>query len=91
MQVKSKTYTAEPIGRSTLYIPELAYRDIICVKREGLDYDIITSGAPGNRQVKYINSSGGFNFNTTFMGGYATSVGAVGLSPLEKIYIIWKE
>lgn len=41
----------------------LAHVDMICVKVEGLEYDIIYSGTPLNRQALYRRSTGAILFD----------------------------
>jgi hypothetical protein len=54
-------------GSYSIVISELAFipaADIIKIKREGFQYDLITSGTPVNRQVLYTAKSGKLTFDT---------------------------
>lgn len=53
---------------------ELAYVDIITVKVEGVTFDIIRSGLPGNRQVLSQTTGGGL-FNPTGVLYFDISLG----------------
>jgi hypothetical protein len=56
-----------------------AGHDVIEVDREGLQYDIITTGTPGNRQAKYTGGSTiTFDPSNPFLAG-------------ETIFVIWVE
>ena len=90
MGVRSQTYDAPP-GEFKITIPELAYRKIISVKREGLGYDIVTE-TPGNRQVQYVPGSGRFIFLNDFSKTISPrpTPGPI-LWINEKIFIIWQE
>lgn len=90
MQVKSAYYSGT-VGINYIYIPELAYRKIISVKREGLGYDIVTE-TPGNRQVQYVPGSGRFIFLNDFSKTISPrpTPGPI-LWINEKIFIIWQE
>lgn len=90
MGVRSQTYDAPP-GEFKLTIPELAYRKIISVKREGLGYDIVT-GTPGSRQVQYNDWLGRFIFINSF-NSVVTSTPWLPVDSIipEKIFIIWQE
>lgn len=92
MEVRSRSYRTVA-GQYTLYVPTLAFRELVSVKRGGIGHDIITTGTPGNRQVLYTASDGGFAFNTAFvaMPGDEPDAGAVTDLVSEKIFIIWKE
>lgn len=53
-------------GDTVLSAPELAFVTPLKVKRQGLVYDIIFSGTPGNRQVLYNAGAGTFTFEIPF-------------------------
>lgn len=71
-------------------MPELAFRKIVSVKREGRGFNIRTDETLESRDVKYLASSGGFQFLNDFIytvidrGAYDEIVS-------EKIFIIWEE
>ena len=91
MAVRSRTYNTTN-GAFSLIAPELAYRKIVSVKREGMGYNIVDT-APGNLQVQYLQT-GEFVFDTAFTGSYQeiVSAGPVMLFFVtEKIFIIWEE
>lgn len=88
MAVRSEVYNTVP-GQSVLNVPGLAFRQIVSVKRQGLGYDIITSGSVGNRQVLY-GVAGSFEFMNPFIGSADTSSGIVVITS-EKIHVIWHE
>lgn len=67
-------------GLSEIVISELAYlpvRDLIKVKREGIGYDIISSGTPTNRQVLYEAHTGKLTFDTPH-------------PPSAKVYVLYQ-
>ncbi len=89
MRVKSQSYTTIS-GNYILYVPDLAFRKIISVKRNGLEFNIIQSGTQLNRDVMYLPGSGGFEFLNPFIStGTASESGPLPLG--EKIFIIWDE
>ena len=90
MGVRSQTYDAPP-GEFKLTIPELAYRKIISVKREGTGYDIVT-GTPGSRHVQYNDWLGRFIFINSF-NSVVTGTPWLPVDSIipEKIFIIWQE
>jgi len=90
MGVRSQTYDAPP-GEFKLTIPELAYRKIISVKREGTGYDIVT-GTPGSRQVQYNDWLGRFIFINSFNSiSVSPPWSPIDIVTFEKIFIIWEE
>lgn len=90
MGVRSQTYDAPP-GEFKLTIPELAYRKIISVKREGTGYDIVT-GTPGSRQVQYNDWLGRFIFVNSFNSiSVSPPWSPIDIVTFEKIFIIWEE
>ena len=90
MGVRSQTYDAPP-GEFKLTIPELAYRKIISVKREGTGYDIVT-GTPGSRQVQYNDWLGRFIFINSFNSiSVSPPWSPIDIVTFEKIFIIWQE
>lgn len=89
MGVRSQTYNTVK-DSFILTVPELAFRDIKSVKREGLGFDIVRTGTPANRQVLYTASGGLFTFENAFTGvviDHGTWDEIVG----EKVFIIWNE
>lgn len=88
MAVRARTYIG-PTGEFKLLIPELAYRKIVSVKREGIGYDIVT-GTPVGRQVQYNDWLGRFVFVNAFTGPDGSVDPAEPVLP-EKIHIIWRE
>lgn len=90
MAVRSQTYEGQP-GEFKLTIPELAYRKIISVKREGTGYDIVT-GTPGSRQVQYNDWLGRFIFINSFNSiSVSPPWSPIDIVTFEKIFIIWQE
>jgi hypothetical protein len=87
MAVRSSSYFG-PSGSTFVTISDLAFRKIVSVKREGIGYNKITSGTPGNRDVLYDASSGTFIFLVPFAGSIIVDPA---ISELEKIHIIWGE
>jgi hypothetical protein len=68
-------------GQTTVTSGTLAYlstKHIIKVKREGIGYDIIASGVPGNRQVLHTPSTGTLTFDTPH-------------SPGAKVYVLYQD
>jgi len=98
MQVSSHIYGTVP-GNSSITIATLAFRKILSVKREGIGYNIITDGTPGNREVLYNSSDGSFTFETPFNGQLSGGNGINGMGGFifltivnqEKIFIMWDE
>jgi hypothetical protein len=88
MAVRSAYYNG-PNGRTAVIVPELAYRSIVSVKREGLGYNIV-DGTPGNREAQYVAADGKFIFENPFTST-VVDMGAYDLRINEKIFIIWKE
>jgi len=87
MALKSNVYNA-PNGLNALSVPGLAYRRIVKVERNGVDFDIVES-TPGNRQVWY-QPAGLFIFEQVFESVLDSS-GASDVYTDEKIYIKWEE
>ena len=87
MALKSNVYTA-PNGLNALSVPGLAYRRIVKVERNGVDFDIVES-TPGNRQVWY-QPAGLFIFDQQFIGIVA-GPSADPVTETEKIFIKWEE
>ncbi len=54
------------IGETTGGASSLAYVTPLLVKRAGIEYDIIYSGTPGDRQVLYTAATGIFTFKVPF-------------------------
>lgn len=87
MAVRSQTYDTVA-GETVLNVPELAFREIISVKREGTGFNIVLTGSPGDRDVLYGNT-GSFTFLNPFFG--AASPVLTDPQITEKIFIIWQE
>ncbi len=91
MRAKHRTYDTVP-GAYQIIRPELAFRDIIKVSLAGTVYHLVYTGEPGNLQVLYTSSTGGFRFNNPF--GYSVISDPMGSSDIllkDKIHIIWQE
>jgi hypothetical protein len=87
--VRSRTYNTTN-GAFSLIAPELAYRKIVSVKREGMGYNIVDT-APGNLQVQYLQM-GEFVFNTAFIFQVeADPTSQTDILIQEKIFILWEE
>ena len=89
MAVKSAYYNGVH-NRTAVFIPNLAYRQIVSVKREGLGHNIVDD-IPGNREVQYVPGEGKFLFDIPFTTTYISGFGLVDQIIPEKIFIIWKE
>jgi hypothetical protein len=91
MAVSERSYNTIP-GAYELIRPELAFRDIVKVSLAGTVYHLIYSGEPGNMEVLYTASTGGFRFNVPF--GYivlSDPNSPVDTFITDKIHIIWQE
>jgi len=53
-------------GDTALYVPELSFVTPLKVKRQGMVYNIIFSGTPGNLEVLYSAAEGSFTFEIPF-------------------------
>lgn len=85
MGLVEKVYNA-PGGQYSITDPVLSYTSVLKVKREGLGYDIIITGAAGNRQVLYETSAGRITFLIPFNEGgpgFPTDL-------QEKVYVLYK-
>lgn len=92
MTVRSQWYNTVP-GTSEITIPELAFRKIVSVKREGKGFNIkVDEGLVlyGSRDVKYRSTMGKFTFLNEFIYTYV-DMGSYDLLVPEKIFIIWEE
>lgn len=89
MPVRSRTYNTVK-DSFVLTVPELAFRDIKSVKREGLGFDIVRTGTPVNRQVLYTASGGLFTFENAF-AGVVIDHGSYDELVTEKVFVIWDE
>lgn len=87
MALATKIYFALN-GTTEIIDPTIANTDVLKVKREGLGFDIILTGVPGNRQVTYTSTSGKLKFLNPF-DGTGPAVGPVG-SGSEKVYVLYK-
>lgn len=87
MAVRSDTYVGVE-GLSILTVPDLSYRNIISVKREGLGYNIIESGTPGSRDV--LLGVGTFEFLNPFLGNSFFPTTEDNIIE-DKIFIVWDE
>jgi hypothetical protein len=93
MNILSQTYNSVS-GSTYVQAGELRFVIPLKVCREGIQYDVVTTGNPGNRQVGYNSSNGRFTFLNPFVsvpGG--PSLTPSGGSPLmipEKVYIEYK-
>lgn len=76
MSVTSNTYIGQP-GGYTITDSDLAYTQVLRVQRSGVEYNIIFSGTPNSRQVKYSANEGKLTFVAAFTGNYGVSVGSV--------------
>lgn len=75
MTIASQTFTPTA-GLSSFINPALFMVTVLCVKRSGLNYRLVT-GAPGNMEVKY--NAGLLIFQV-----------GVPFNPGEKIWVLWK-
>lgn len=89
MTVRSQWYNTVP-GTSTLTRPELAFRKIVSVKREGKGFNIRIDAVLGSRDVTYVASSGEFVFLDDFIYSMV-DMGTYDLLVIEKIFILWEE
>jgi len=64
----NKMYLYSFPNSSQFIEPLLAFREILCVKREGIQYDEV-SGTPVQRQFKYTSGAGVFDFDTNIYDG----------------------
>lgn len=89
MGVRSAVY-GTVVGEYSISVPELAFRKIVSVKREGIGYDIVRR-APVNREVQYATSYGSFTFENAFTGTPGNPFDVSEFPTSEKIFIIWDE
>lgn len=93
MPASEATYDTVP-GAYEIVIPGLAFRDIIKVSLAGTVYHLVYTGSPGNLEVLYTASTGGFRFLNSFgFQWVVVSAGSVEYDLLlkDKIHIIWQE
>lgn len=64
MTLSKIVYTV--IGATVCGLSELAYSTPLVVKRNGTEYDIIYTGTPGDRQVKFTTATGELEFKIPF-------------------------
>ena len=81
----SKKYIYSYPGSSEFISPELAYCEVLDLKRGGMQYKEIT-GTPAGREFSYEYSSGRFNFDTAIFTGEVPP----GRYIPEKILVIYK-
>ncbi len=85
MGLVEKVYSA-PGGQYSITDPVLSYTDVLKVKREGMGYDIVITGSPGNRQVLYETMAGKITFLNPFIEGGPGFPSDV----QEKVYVLYK-
>lgn len=91
MPVREATYDTVP-GAYEIIRPELAFRRIIKVSLAGTVYHLVYTGEPGNLEVLYTASTGGFRFLNSF-GFQVISRPDLPSDLLlkDKIHVIWDE
>lgn len=70
-------------GNTSVVHSSIANVSMLKVKRQGLGYDIIVSGSPGNRQVKYDSSAGKLTFALAF------EVQPESATDMEPVYVFY--
>lgn len=80
-----KVYLYAYPNSSQFYDSILAFREILCVKREGIQYDEVT-GTPVGRQFKYTSGAGTIDFDANIFDGIWT----IGRYIPDKILVLYK-
>lgn len=83
MGLQTLTLSGSP-GLSYVQYASIAYSTILNVKREGMSYNIITTGMPQSNQVLYTASTGTLTFSYPFSGSGSND------NLNEKVYILFK-
>lgn len=87
MTIEARTYNMTP-GSISFVAPELSSVTILCVKREGIQYDDSNGAAPGAREFRYIMAFGRIIFLNPFTGNIGP--GASSDYDYEKVYVRYK-
>lgn len=74
-------------GQYSISVPALLYVTVLKVKRQGLGFDILNSGTPGNRQVVYDAAAGSLTFNTAFIDAADPTAP---VDNVEGVYVLYK-